>query len=543
LEIGDDVFYLTRDELFDALRVGFAPLHAIEQRNIARRAQANLLPPYVIDLHGIDQIGDACEQQTGAGGRRGFPISSGQASGPARIVRSASEAGDLGRGYILVCPSTDPSWTPLFVNAAGLVLECGGTLSHGAIVARELGLPAVVMPDAMSLFAEGKTIRIDGSTGWIGPASAADDEPAQAQPAASIGPDLIPPPPGRKDRRAARLRNVMALIWAVYLLAFFTLPQRWVHDPTMRLLDLVLWPIVRWAGKPLAVVIIAAGIAIVTLLVQKFLTDNRRLRVAKHRATQLTRQARSLPGESPVRAEMNRLAAPVHARALLAALVPIGILLGPMMLPFVWFAKRVDPKVWNAPPGSPAQIVAMIDGEWTQPVQIEVPPGFEVDQATPALRTLPPLRATLERLLSLYRQPRSQPDEPWELKLAPDLGRQQMADDLKAYLDAGIPPQGMTWLIRPARDAQGRFPIAVRTVGHAPVTIDVVLGDKYPPSMIRAAGLAGSPIVELRASYPRPKTETHFFRPFGSFEVGWVWTYVIAYLCALLPLRAALKVA
>ena len=89
-------------------------------------------------------------------------VSAGESHGPARILRCPEEAGDLGRGYILVCPSTDPSWTPLFVNAAGLVLECGGTLSHGAVVAREMGLPAVVLPEATKLFREGEEIEYRG---------------------------------------------------------------------------------------------------------------------------------------------------------------------------------------------------------------------------------------------------------------------------------------------------------------------------------------------------------------------------------------------
>ena len=135
-------------------------------------------------------------------------------------------------------------------------------------------------------------------------------------------------------------------------------------------------------------------------------------------------------------------------------MVPIGILLGPMVMPFVWFRERIDPAVWNAPAGSAVQIVATVDSDWSEPVRIDVPPPVVVDDSTPASRTLPPLRETLEHLLALYRQPRDDPGEPWELKLAPDLGREQTANDLQAYLDAGIPPQGITWLIRPPDDPE-----------------------------------------------------------------------------------------
>ena len=85
-----------------------------------------------------------CEQWAGKDGRL-LRFRPGEQRGR-RILKSPTERGgeEMGKGYILVCPSTDPSWTPLFVNAAGLILECGGTLSHGAVVAREMGLPAVV---------------------------------------------------------------------------------------------------------------------------------------------------------------------------------------------------------------------------------------------------------------------------------------------------------------------------------------------------------------------------------------------------------------
>ena len=68
---------------------------------------------------------------------------------------------------MLVCPTTDPSWTPLFVHAAGLVVERGGMLSHGAIVARDFGIPAVVLPGATKTIPEGSTVRIDGNKGRV----------------------------------------------------------------------------------------------------------------------------------------------------------------------------------------------------------------------------------------------------------------------------------------------------------------------------------------------------------------------------------------
>ena len=78
-----------------------------------------------------------------------------------------ARSADLGNDYVLVCPSTDPGWTPLFINARALIVERGGVLSHGAIVARDFGIPAVVCPHATAFLHSGERIRVDGNNGKI----------------------------------------------------------------------------------------------------------------------------------------------------------------------------------------------------------------------------------------------------------------------------------------------------------------------------------------------------------------------------------------
>ncbi|MGD2079281.1 MAG: PEP-utilizing enzyme, partial [Chloroflexota bacterium] len=98
----------------------------------------------------------------------GIPASGGQVRGQAVVINSPAEASRVEPGQILVTRSTDPGWTPLFSLIGGLVLEVGGQLSHGAIVAREYGLPAVVnVPDATMLIEDGQLIVVDGSTGTV----------------------------------------------------------------------------------------------------------------------------------------------------------------------------------------------------------------------------------------------------------------------------------------------------------------------------------------------------------------------------------------
>jgi phosphohistidine swiveling domain-containing protein len=97
----------------------------------------------------------------------GSPVSPGSAEGRVRVVFDPRKAGLL-PGEILVCPGTDPSWTPLFMSAAGLVMEVGGMMTHGAVVAREYGIPAIVGVDQVTQrLITGQLIRINGSTGQI----------------------------------------------------------------------------------------------------------------------------------------------------------------------------------------------------------------------------------------------------------------------------------------------------------------------------------------------------------------------------------------
>src|SRR5205823_11292217 len=100
-------------------------------------------------------------------GLRGSPASPGVVTGTARVIRSPAGA-KLEPGEVLVAPSTDPGWTPLFLTASALVMEMGGMMSHGAVVAREYGIPAVVgVPNATERIATGQLVSVDGSAGTV----------------------------------------------------------------------------------------------------------------------------------------------------------------------------------------------------------------------------------------------------------------------------------------------------------------------------------------------------------------------------------------
>jgi rifampicin phosphotransferase len=165
-DIGRGVFFLKLDELakFESQPDVFKA--KIDERTLRWKSSQKLSLSDVIDSEHLDQLGKPKPRQEGEG-LEARSIASGTAIGVARIVFDPAEAGDLGNDYILVCPSTDPGWTPLFVNARGLIVERGGILSHGAIVARDFGIPAVVCEQATERIPDGANIEIDGNQGAI----------------------------------------------------------------------------------------------------------------------------------------------------------------------------------------------------------------------------------------------------------------------------------------------------------------------------------------------------------------------------------------
>lgn len=165
-DLGEDVFFLTRAELRRYEKDAETLDKLIAERKTERAAAKQLHMPEVIDSKHLDGLGlppeyDDAAELTGDG------VASGVATGPALIVFDPQEVAANKTEYILVCPSTDPSWTALFLHARGVVVEEGGILSHGAIVARDFGIPAVVCPDATRRIVSGQEIRVDGNRGVI----------------------------------------------------------------------------------------------------------------------------------------------------------------------------------------------------------------------------------------------------------------------------------------------------------------------------------------------------------------------------------------
>ncbi|MCX5386804.1 rifamycin-inactivating phosphotransferase [Streptomyces sp. NBC_00083] len=163
----EDIYYLTLGELDAVARSNRADRALIEERKDAFRSYEALTPPRVLTSEGEALDGAYRRDDAPAGALLGIPVSTGTIEGRARVVLDMADA-DLEAGDILVTTFTDPSWSPLFVGIAGLVTEVGGVMTHGAVIAREYGLPAVVgVAGATRLIRDGRRIRVHGTDGYV----------------------------------------------------------------------------------------------------------------------------------------------------------------------------------------------------------------------------------------------------------------------------------------------------------------------------------------------------------------------------------------
>ncbi|MHB8874026.1 MAG: rifamycin-inactivating phosphotransferase [Myxococcaceae bacterium] len=163
----EDIFFLTFQELHDVVRTNQVDDQLIRQRKDAFRSDQALTPPRVLTSDGEAVAGAYRRDDLPAGALVGLPVSAGTIEGRARVILDMAEA-DLETGDILVTAFTDPSWTPLFVAIKGLVTEVGGLMTHGAVIAREYGLPAVVgVEHATRLIRDGQRIRVHGTDGYV----------------------------------------------------------------------------------------------------------------------------------------------------------------------------------------------------------------------------------------------------------------------------------------------------------------------------------------------------------------------------------------
>lgn len=163
----EDIYYLAFEELQEVIRTNKLDHQVIDKRKEEYRLYGKLTPPRVITSDGEVITGQYKRENIPAEAIVGLAVSSGVIEGRARVILNMEEA-DLEDGDILVTAFTDPSWTPLFLSIKGLITEVGGLMTHGAVIAREYGLPAVVgVENATKLIKDGQRIRVHGTEGYV----------------------------------------------------------------------------------------------------------------------------------------------------------------------------------------------------------------------------------------------------------------------------------------------------------------------------------------------------------------------------------------
>ncbi|AET67230.1 phosphoenolpyruvate synthase/pyruvate phosphate dikinase [Desulfosporosinus orientis DSM 765] len=163
----EDIYYLTFEELREVIGTHKLDYQMIRQRKDEYKFYEKLTPPRVITSDGEIMAGEYKRENLPVGALVGLPVSTGVIEGRARVILNMTDA-DLEAEDILVTSFTDPSWSPLFVSIKGLVTEVGGLMTHGAVIAREYGLPAVIgVGNATKLIKDGQRIRVNGTEGFV----------------------------------------------------------------------------------------------------------------------------------------------------------------------------------------------------------------------------------------------------------------------------------------------------------------------------------------------------------------------------------------
>lgn len=163
----EDIFYLTFDELREVVRTHQVDVELINTRKDEFKVFEKLTPPRVMTSDGEIINSTYKKENLPANAFAGLAVSAGVIEGRARVILNMEDA-KLEEGDILVTTFTDPSWTPLFVSIKGLVTEIGGLMTHGAVIAREYGLPAVVgVANATKIIKDGMRIKVNGTDGYV----------------------------------------------------------------------------------------------------------------------------------------------------------------------------------------------------------------------------------------------------------------------------------------------------------------------------------------------------------------------------------------
>ena len=372
---------------------------------------------------------------------------------------------------------------------------------------------------------------------------------------------MTPPPPGPIERACDKWAVGATAAWTVFFLAIFLLPGTWIWDGAMAALDFCMLPLVGSLGRVGTVAAVAAGLALFSIVAQRRLTDNRRLAEAKRRTRTLRKEASKLGKDSPRRKALDQAASGVQYRLLKAALFPLLLIVGPMVMVFLWFPARVDPASWNAESGATIFVTASVKGDHAATVTLVHDALLRLEDRTPASQSITLIRPVLQRLRKCWSEETAFPaDTPWELRAAARHTRSEMLADLGAFLSRPMPSRDVSWTLQAPKDKDGKFQLRIDTKGAPPIRSAVVLGSqvgpqpkedlgdgKGPVQVVRPA-VGDHPVELVKVAYREQlvKGSNVFWQPIEwmvtSWLPGWLIVCVLVYLPAMFLLKWLLRV-
>ncbi len=355
LGLDGQVFWLDFDELRRIVAAGGAMeaslRNAVRQRHDAARVASSLSLPAVLGAEDLGRIErgetEPLETVAWSSGQdlEGTPIAAGRGAGRAWICDSPGPECPFPPPFVLVCSSTDPGWTPILARASGLIVERGGVLSHGAIVCRDFGVPAVVVPGATRRFHAGKAVRVDGDRGLVkrgveNVETVREDDVARAEPRVPPEP-WVPPVRSRLPGRVA-LGLVTAVVASLVIVGVpaigdaFRPAARFACDWTM---DVGATPFaaIAWAAALGAALATRAG---------TFVVDRAQLRAMRHRIAWYRKELSRLvtrggeKGTERAAARLVRRCRKASMERTLELMRPIGWSFLPFVLAYLWVSER-----------------------------------------------------------------------------------------------------------------------------------------------------------------------------------------------------------
>ena len=358
----------------------------------------------------------------------------------------------------------------------------------------------------------------------------------------------LPPPGGRIESRANILRNISLIVWLAFFALVFGIPSLGLYDFSIQTLDKLFWPLTISLGKPVVVAIIALIFAFLSIVGQRIFADNSRLTYAKKCAAKIEKKLRNKSDASKEEKAILKQAGKVQYRIMGAAFVPLAVILGPMIMSFMWLMDRVDPMSANPAPGSTANITVTVDGEYTDSLRLITDNQLDIADFSSPVQAILPIRSTLEELYNEWEKPSTISNEPWEVKAAAKAARQELLKDLRLYLNQQMEPQQLTWTILTPPEKEGRYKLIVKPERGESVEMNLVLGNAYPPEPKKITAPKNGPIISTDLIYIEQRTRESltFWTPFQfigiTWDLGWLGIYLLIYIPVMFLLKFLLKI-